>query len=140
MYATTCPPVMRRVETVTNLPRNGLGDNSDMYNGTTKLALPTAAPTILLPPIMPHTLPVKACHNAPITKSMSAHSMTFFLPKWSAKTPVSGLAMSAKRDVQLVMRLLSRVDSAREERSVPTLTKVEEITPVLEAFVSYVYS
>jgi hypothetical protein len=44
---------------------------------------------------------------------------------------VRGEASSAKKEVQDVMRLLSRVVRAREERSVFMDTRVELITPVL---------
>jgi hypothetical protein len=45
---------------------------------------------------------------------------------------VKGLAINANRLVHDVIRLLSRVVNGRFERSVPTVTKVEEMTPVLE--------
>lgn len=57
--------------------------------------------------------------------------MTTFLPTWSARIPVSGEASSAKNDVHEVMRLLSKVERGRDERSEPMDTSVEDITPVL---------
>jgi hypothetical protein len=45
---------------------------------------------------------------------------------------VKGLAINANRLVHDVIRLLSSVVNGRFERSVPTVTKVEEMTPVLE--------
>ena len=101
------------------------------YRGATRLALPTAKPTMLLPTIMPRTDNVKACHSAPTTKRASAARMAFFLPHLSAATPASGLAIRAKRLVQEVMRLLSNVLRGRFERSSPTETRVEDMTPVL---------
>lgn len=50
--------------------------------------------------------------------------------------PVKGEARSAKNEVQEVMRLLSRVVSRREERSVFMDIKVEDMTPVLRIVVS----
>jgi hypothetical protein len=81
--------------------------------------------------IMPQTEDVRACHKAPTTKSTSARRMTGLRPRWSASRPVRGEARSAKREVQLVMRDLSRVVRGREERSVLMETRVEEMTPVL---------
>lgn len=130
-YATTCPPVTKRLDTVTSLPRIGPGLNSDMYSGTTNDALPTAAPTIERPAIIPLTLLVHACSSAPDMKRISAISMTLLRPYASANTPVSGDASRAKRDVLDVIRLLSSVVSSREERSVFMETRVEDITPVL---------
>jgi len=57
-YATTCPPVINKLLTTTMRPRNGLGASSEIYSGTTNDALPTAAPTMDRPKIMPHTLVV----------------------------------------------------------------------------------
>lgn len=57
--------------------------------------------------------------------------MTVFRPSVSARMPVSGDARSAKKEVQDVMRLLSSVVRGREERSEPTDTRVEDMTPVL---------
>lgn len=48
-YATTCPPVMNKLPTVTILPLHCPGASSDTYNGDTKLAAPMARPTTLLP-------------------------------------------------------------------------------------------
>lgn len=45
---------------------------------------------------------------------------------------MSGEARRAKKEVQEVMRLLSKVERGREERSEPTDTRVEDMTPVLE--------
>lgn len=104
---------------------------STTHKGTTRLAPPTAKPTILRPAIIPHTLVVKACHTAPTTNSASATRMTFFRPSLSAKTLATGLARSAKRLVELVIKLLSSVFRGRRERSEPMDTSVEEITPVL---------
>jgi hypothetical protein len=112
-YATTCPAVMNRLDTVTSLPRNALGASSLMYMGTTKLALPTAAPTTLLPMIMPHTVCEKACIRAPATNKMSAINMILLRPSASARTPVSGEARSAKNDVDDVIKDLSSVVSGR---------------------------
>lgn len=52
-------------------------------------------------------------------------------PRESASIPVSGDAISAKKDVEDVIRDLSRVVSGRLEREVLMLMRVEEITPVL---------
>lgn len=45
---------------------------------------------------------------------------------------MNGLATSANKLVQEVIRLSSRVVKGRFERSVPIVTSVEEMTPVLE--------
>ena len=45
---------------------------------------------------------------------------------------MNGLAINANKLVHDVMRLLSSVVNVRPERSDPMVTKVEEITPVLE--------
>jgi hypothetical protein len=132
IYATTCPPVINRLEIVTIRPLHGPGDSSPIYSGTTKLALPTAAPTTPLPAIMPHTLPVQACHSAPTTKRMSAVSMMVLRPSASARTPDSGETRSAQKEVAEVMRDLSRVVRGREERSELMETRVEDMTPVLQ--------
>lgn len=58
--------------------------------------------------------------------------MTFRRPNLSASTPVNGLAINANKLVHDVMRLLSSVVNVRPERSDPMVTKVDEITPVLE--------
>lgn len=108
------------------------------YSGTTRLAPPTARPTMLLPNIIPGTLLVKACHNAPTVNSISATRTTYFRPRRSASTLAKGLAIRAKRLVEEVIKLLSRVDSGWE-RSGPIETRVEEITPVLEPSVSVVH-
>jgi hypothetical protein len=113
MYATTWPPVINRLDTVTSLPRNALGANSLMYMGTTKLALPTAAPTTLLPMIMPHTVVEKACIRAPATNRISAMRIILLRPNASARTPVSGEASSAKNEVDDVIKDLSSVVSGR---------------------------
>lgn len=42
-----------------------------------------------------------------------------------------GLASNANRDVHDVIKLLSKVESGRAERSLPILTRVEDMTPVL---------
>lgn len=57
--------------------------------------------------------------------------MTDLRPRESARMPVSGEAISAKKDVADVMRDLSSVVSGLDERSEPMDTRVEEITPVL---------
>jgi hypothetical protein len=102
-----------------------------MYMGTTKLALPTAAPTTLLPRIMPHTVVENACIRAPATKRISAMSMILRRPRASARTPVSGEARSAKKEVDDVIRDLSRVVRGRWDREVFIEIRVEDITPVL---------
>lgn len=148
VYATTWPSVINRIFSVTNLPRKAEGESSEIYlvrrsvhillhnysshtySGTTKLAPPMARPTILLPAIIPDTLVVIACHSAPMTNKTSATTTTLFRPRLSARIPATGLATSAKRLVQEVMRLLSRVVNGRE-RSAPMETRVEEMTPVL---------
>jgi hypothetical protein len=107
-------------------------DMQSTYNGVTALALPTARPTILRPRIMPQIWFVKAWTKAPRANNASAPSITFRRPNLSASTPVQGLAINANRLVHDVIRLLSRVVKGRLERSVPTVTKVEEMTPVLE--------
>lgn len=140
MYATTCPPVMKRLLTVTSLPLDALGASSLMYMGTTKLALPTAAPTTLLPSIIPHTVVEKAWTSAPATNKTSAMSMMLRRPSASASTPVSGEASSAKKDVEDVMSDLSRVVRGRWERDVPIDMSVEEMTPVLYYTVSPTWS
>lgn len=132
MYATTCPPVIKRLDTVTSRPRKALGASSLMYIGTTKLALPTAAPTTLRPTIIPDTVVEKACISAPATKSMSAMRMILRRPSASARMPVSGEASSAKKDVDDVMRDLSSVVSGRCDKDELIEIKVEDITPVLQ--------
>ena len=57
--------------------------------------------------------------------------MTFRRPKESARMPVRGDATRAKKEVQEVIRDLSRVVRGREERSEPTEIRVEDMTPVL---------
>lgn len=57
--------------------------------------------------------------------------MTRWRPRASLREPDSGEARRAKSEVEDVIRDLSRVVSAREERSVPMETRVEEMTPVL---------
>lgn len=131
IYATTCPPVMNKALTVTSLPLDALGASSLMYIGTTKLALPTAAPTILLPSIMPHTVVENACINAPATNRTSAIKMMLRRPSASASIPVSGDASSAKNEVDDVISDLSSVVSGRWDSDVPMDIRVEEITPVL---------
>jgi hypothetical protein len=108
-----------------------------MYMGTTKLADPTAAPTTLLPTIMPHTVLEEACTNAPTMNSISAMRMMLRRPSASARTPVSGEATRAKKDVDEVMRDLSRVVRGRRDSEEPIETKVEDITPVLQGMVSH---
>lgn len=107
-------------------------DLQSTYNGVTALALPTARPTILRPRIIPQTWLVEAWTKAPRANKASAPSITFRRPSLSASTPVKGLAINANRLVHDVIRLLSSVVNGRFERSVPTVTKVEEMTPVLE--------
>lgn len=116
---------------MTMRPRNFDGPSSEMYNGTTRLAAPTARPTILLPSIMVQTLAAKDCSNAPIINRASAITIIHLRPSLSARMPASGLARRAKKLVQEVIRLLSRVVRERWERSKPMETKVDEITPVL---------
>jgi hypothetical protein len=122
---------MNKLDTVTSRPRKALGASSLIYIGTTKLALPTAAPTTLRPTIMPATVVEKACISAPATKRMSAMSMMLRRPRASARMPVSGEARSAKKDVDDVMRDLSRVVRGRWERDELIEIRVEDITPVL---------
>jgi hypothetical protein len=86
---------------------------------------------MLLPSIIPHTSFVTACVNAPTVNKMSATRITLLRPSLSARIPASGLATKAKRLVQEVIRLLSKVVSERFDRSEPIDTRVEEITPVL---------
>lgn len=64
-------------------------------------------------------------------KRISAARIMTLRPSLSASMPVSGEAMSAKKDVHEVMRLLSSVVRGREERSEPMETRVEDMTPVL---------
>ena len=132
---------------VTRRPRCAEGESSEIYlfpvsgrailesnlsyKGATRLAPPIASPTILLPTIIPRTDDVTACHAAPSTNKASAATIAFFLPHLSAARPARGLAIRAKRLVQDVMRLLSTVLKGRWERSSPTETRVEDITPVL---------
>jgi hypothetical protein len=52
-------------------------------------------------------------------------------PRLSARRPVRGEARRAKKEVELVMRDLSRVVRGREERSVFMEMSVEDMTPVL---------
>lgn len=103
-----------------------------MYMGTTKLALPTAAPTTLRPRIMPHTVVEKACMSAPATNKMSAMRMILLRPRASARMPVSGEAKRAKNEVEEVMRDLSRVVSGRLDKDEFIEIRVEDITPVLQ--------
>lgn len=100
------------------------------HKGTTKLAPPIARPITLRPAIMPVTVVVQACHKAPKAKSTSAIKTTFLRPSLSANSPAAGLAMSANKLVDEVIRLLSSVDNGLE-RSLLIDTRVEEITPVL---------
>jgi MFS family permease len=65
------------------------------------------------------------------TKRMSAMSMMLRRPRASARMPVSGEARSAKKDVDDVMRDLSRVVRGRWERDELIEIRVEDITPVL---------
>lgn len=108
-YATTCPPVINSEDTVTSRPRHCAGAISEIYNGVTKLADPTASPITLLPRIMPQTVVLKACHNAPSTNNASARSIILFLPNPSASNPEMGDTRRAKSDVLDVIRLLSKV-------------------------------
>lgn len=116
---------------VSDGPSSFLGVEWLTYNGVTKLAAPTARPTTLLPSIMPHTWPVTACIKAPRVNRTSATSITLRRPSLSANIPAKGLANKAKRLVQDVIRLLSRVVRTRSDRSEPIDTRVEEMTPVL---------
>lgn len=102
------------------------------YSGETRLAAPTPSPTILLPIVIPSTVTVSACHNAPNPKRLSATKITDLRPNRSASIPASGLAIKANKLVQDVTRLLSSTVKGRLDRSVPTETSVEEMTPVLE--------
>lgn len=86
---------------------------------------------MLLPTIMPHTLVAQAWPSEPTKNSTSATRMTRLRPHASASTPVTGLATSANRLVADVMSDLSSVVSERPDRSVPMLTRVLDITPVL---------
>ena len=122
---------MKRLLTTTSRPLKGLGLSSEIYKGTTNDALPTAAPTMDRPAIIPSTVLVHACNSAPSMKSISATRITVLRPYVSARIPVKGDARSAKNEVQDVIKLLSRVVRGREERSVFIDMSVEEITPVL---------
>ena len=62
--------------------------------------------------------------------STSATRIITFRPYLSARMPVTGLAISAPRLVQEVMRPMSRVVSGWP-RSEPMETRVDEMTPVL---------
>lgn len=66
-----------------------------------------------------------------MTKRMSAVRTTVLRPRASARTPESGDASRAKKEVAEVMRDLSRVVSGREERSELMEMSVEDMTPVL---------
>ena len=90
---------------------------------------------MLRPTIIPHTDDVYAWTRAPSTKSTSAAKMTGLRPRASARSPVSGEARRAKKEVHDVMRLLSSVVRGREERSEPIETRVEDMTPVLFTWV-----
>ena len=103
----------------------------ETYRGVTKLAPPTAKPTIPLPTIILHTVVDSACQIAPIINKISATIIIRFRPSLSARTPATGLAMSAEKLVQDVIKLLSSTVRGRWERSEPIDTRVEEITPVL---------
>lgn len=122
---------MKREDTVTSLPRHCAGAISEMYKGVTKLADPTARPITLLPSIMPQTVVLKACHNAPSTNSASASNIILFLPNPSANSPEIGETSRANSDVEDVIRLLSNVVNALRERLESTETRVDDITPVL---------
>lgn len=130
MYATTWPNVMKMTFMVTNLPLCSAGASSAMYSGTTKLAAPTAIPTILLPTTITQTVEHAACTPAPRTNSTSATSITLFLPRLSARTDENGEIKSAKREVEAVMSDLSRELSGRLERDSPRETRVDDMTPV----------
>lgn len=99
--------------------------------GTTRLAAPTAHPTILLPTIISVTVEVRAWIRAPATKKTSATITTTRRPCLSARIPAAGDAKRAKREVHDVMRDLSRTVKGLFDRSVFIETKVEEMTPVL---------
>ncbi len=71
-----------------------------------------------------------------MVNSISANRITCFRPSLSASTPASGLAISAKRLVEDVIKLLSSVDSGWD-RSEPMDTRVDDITPVLRHDVSF---
>ena len=58
-------------------------------------------------------------------------SMMLRRPRASARMPVSGEARSAKKDVDDVMRDLSRVVSGRWDKDELIEIRVEDITPVL---------
>lgn len=60
----------------------------------------------------------------------SAIKTTGFLPRESARRPVSGEAMRANNEVHDVIMLLSQVVRGRDERSELMETRVDEITPV----------
>lgn len=110
------------------------------YSGTIRLAAPMASPTMLRPTMIPQRLFVRACHNAAPMKRTSAAKMTFFLPILSARMPVIGLAMSAKRGVEDVIKLLFHAVNSCPERSEWIETRVEEMTPVLQHSISmYTY-
>lgn len=57
--------------------------------------------------------------------------MTVFRPDLSARIPANGLATSANKLVQDVIRLLSSVVSGRPDKSDPIDTRVADMTPVL---------
>jgi hypothetical protein len=72
-----------------------------------------------------------AWRRAPAMKSRDARRITGLRPVDEARRPVRGLAMSAKREVELVIRLLSRVVRGRARSEGPMEMRVEEMTPVL---------
>lgn len=132
-YATTWPSVIKTTFIVTNLPLHPAGATSAIYNGTTKLAAPTAIPTTARPTTITATELLHACTSAPSAKSASARSTTRLRPRRSASTDEKGDTSSASKEVELVMTDLSSAVRGREERDVLMETRVEEITPVSSA-------
>jgi hypothetical protein len=100
----------------------------------TKLALPTANPTTLLPRIMSATVDERAWIRAPRMKRRDARRIMGRRPRASLRRPEGADARSAKSEVEDVMRDLETVVRGAEERSLPMETRVEEITPVLESY------
>jgi len=130
MYATTWPRVMKTTVVVTSRPRCAAGASSAMYSGTTKLAPPTAAPTMERPATMLATVVLPAWSRAPVMKSISATRMTRFRPSESARSEANGETRRANSEVHEVMMDLSSEVSALPESEVPIDTRVAEMTPV----------
>lgn len=130
MYATTWPSVINTTVVVTRRPLCAAGASSAMYSGTTKLAPPTAAPTMERPATMLTTVVLPAWSRAPVMKRISATRMTRLRPRESASSEANGEMSRADSEVHEVMMDLSSEVSVLPESEVPIDTRVAEMTPV----------